>query len=193
MEITEQEKLDRFNTAVNKRVDIQIDEIMKSAEKEKKAVLEEAENKALTDSENLIQTEIKKIESKYKSKYAQVEQDNKRNVLIHRNELVEKIFSNVEKKILDFKNSDKYEQYLVNCIKNADIDDTTEILINNNDMKYKDVLIKTLGRHCSFKEDNSIEMGGMLIVNGSDLTDKTLDTTLLEERKKFSMNYSFNK
>ena len=188
------ENLNRFVTAINGEVDAKTKEILAEARDERERMIAEAEDKALEDAYSEIQAEVKKITAKYQGIYAQAEQDTRREVLIHREQLCDTLFKNVEKKIEEFVNSEKYQSYLLSRLEGVEITDDTVILVSKRDFsKYKSALNLHTGGRCKIKEDSSIEFGGLSILyeNSSMLLEKTIDSDFSEEKKQFSSKYKF--
>lgn len=192
-DVHEEEKLQRFRIAVNEKIDEQIKEILNDAYAQRDRILEAAEDEALKEMYEKIQHQMKEIEVKYKQTKSQALQENKREILMHRELLSKRIFDNVEKRIFDFTESSEYLSYLCKLLKGTELTSSMVIRLSERDIRFKDEIAKTINGICEFEADKSIKYGGLAIFNRDTLTieDKTIDNSLQEEKEQFCYNYSF--
>ena len=115
------EKLDRFVNSVNNEVDEKINKIISEAEIQKSHQVKKTEDEELLNAYNKIQRSIRDIESKYRRMLALKQQQLKTDSLMQRENLAQKIFDAVSKRICEFTVSEKYENYLINLLKNEKI------------------------------------------------------------------------
>ena len=119
------------------------------------------------------------------------QQQLKTDSLRQRENLAQKIFDAVSKRICEFTVSEKYENYLINLVKNEKINENFIIMISEKDLKYSNVLQDISG--CKVETDPDIVMGGISIVDTENgiAVDKTFDSAIKEQRKQFSSRYKF--
>ncbi|MGN0621018.1 MAG: V-type ATP synthase subunit E [Porcipelethomonas sp.] len=184
-------KLERFTVSVNSEVDGQIKAIIDDAEKLRKEQLSRAEDEALLDAYNKIQKSVREIEGSCRREYALKQQSLKTDVLKHRGELIESIFSAVRQKIEDFTGSAEYESYLLSLADGEDAGEGTVIAVSPKDRAFSEKLEKKTGFHV--ETSDKIKLGGLEIIDSGRgiVIDKTLDSNLEEQRKNFSSRYSF--
>lgn len=189
MEQFQQEKLDRFVNSVNGEVDVQISGMLREAEKEGEAIKSSAKDDALKASYDRIQKAVKDTESQYKRMIAQAEQEHHRSLLSHREALVEKIFDNIRKRLVQFRQSEDYPAYLQKQLRDVKLSADSIIYLAPADMQYADLLKGSSGAQVC--EDDSIQLGGLSITakDSKCIMDKTLDTAFDEQRKAFSTTY----
>lgn len=189
MEQFQQEKLDRFVNSVNGEVDVQISGMLREAEKEGEAIKSSAKDDALKASYDRIQKAVKDTEAQYKRMIAQAEQEHHRSLLSHREALVEKIFDNIRKRLVQFRQSEDYPAYLQKQLRDVKLSADSIIYIAPADMQYADLLKGSSGAQVC--EDDSIQLGGLSITakDSKCIMDKTLDTAFDEQRKAFSTTY----
>lgn len=185
------EKLDRFVNSVNNEVDEKINKIISEAEIQKSHQVKKTEDEELLNAYNKIQRSIRDIESKYRRMLALKQQQLKTDSLMQRENLAQKIFDAVSKRIYEFTVSEKYENYLINLVKNEKINKNFIIMISEKDLKYSNVLQDISG--CKVETDPDIVMGGISIVDTENgiAVDKTFDSAIKEQRKQFSSRYKF--
>lgn len=189
MEQFQQEKLDRFVNSVNGEVDVQISGMLREAEKEGEAIMSSAKDDALKASYDRIQKAVKDTEAQYKRMIAQAEQEHHRSLLSHREALVEKIFDNIRKRLVQFRQSEDYPAYLQKQLRDVKLSADSIIYLAPADMQYADLLKGSSGAQVC--EDDSIQLGGLSITakDSKCIMDKTLDTAFDEQRKAFSTTY----
>lgn len=189
MEQFQQEKLDRFVNSVNGEVDVQISGMLREAEKEGEAIKSSAKDDALKASYDRIQKAAKDTEAQYKRMIAQAEQEHHRSLLSHREALVEKIFDNIRKRLVQFRQSEDYPAYLQKQLRDVKLSADSIIYLAPADMQYADLLKGSSGAQVC--EDDSIQLGGLSITakDSKCIMDKTLDTAFDEQRKAFSTTY----
>ena len=189
MEQFQQEKLDRFVNSVNGEVDVQISGMLREAEKEGEAIMSSAKDDALKASYDRIQKAVKDTEAQYTRMIAQAEQEHHRSLLSHREALVEKIFDNIRKRLVQFRQSEDYPAYLQKQLRDVKLSADSIIYLAPADMQYADLLKGSSGAQVC--EDDSIQLGGLSITakDSKCIMDKTLDTAFDEQRKAFSTTY----
>lgn len=189
MEQFQQEKLDRFVNSVNGEVDVQISGMLREAEKEGEAIKSSAKDDALKAYYDRIQKAVKDTEAQYKRMIAQAEQEHHRSLLSHREALVEKIFDNIRKRLVQFRQSEDYPAYLQKQLRDVKLSADSIIYLAPADMQYADLLKGSSGAQVC--EDDSIQLGGLSITakDSKCIMDKTLDTAFDEQRKAFSTTY----
>lgn len=184
------QKLSRFAQSVNADINEQIAAIRRETAEEKENILKAVEEKVLYECYQKIQKSKRKIEGRHRREAALKEQELRREVLTQRNVYVKRIFESVEEKIINFVNSDKYEDYLISQLKDVKLDGAV-VKISENDRKYMKSLCENSG--CSVQVDEDIKLGGIAIYfeEKGIIIDKTFDNALEEQKQSFYTNYSF--
>jgi vacuolar-type H+-ATPase subunit E/Vma4 len=185
-------KLERFIGAVNNEIDEKVAVIMKNAETERDKIISEAEEEAENAANKLYDTNIKRIQNKFTRETSQNEFAGKKAVLIHREELTEKLFSEIKKKLEDIRKSPEYIDILLKKLLVTATESGAEILLSPDDMKYVDTLKKAIKKDITFKPEDTIELGGFSVYNktAGTIIDKTFDSALDEQKQNFiNKNY----
>ena len=191
---TDSEKLERFVKAVNSEIDKTINGIISEAEASKKEIIDVANVESFNLANDKINDNIKKVESKYVRIVAKAELDSKKDVLIKRDTLTQKVFENVIQSLVKFREKPQYLKYLISLAKSEKITDDIIICLSESDMKYSSDIKKELGISCEFQADPTIKLGGLSLFNkeqGS-LIDKTIDLALSEQREFFNGKNCFS-
>lgn len=191
MDEMQTEKLQRFTESVNIEVEEHITKIINEANEQSRNALKSAEDEALLDAYNKIQKTVKETEAKYSRMYALEEQKMRMDSLRHREELSEKIFSDIEEKLYSFAKTPSYADYLMKIVAEENYSKCAVLSLSPNDSKYSDKLSAKTG--CEVRLDDSIKIGGVMIIDAERgvVIDRTFDNALEEQKKSFSSKYSF--
>lgn len=178
------EKLARFVKAVDSEVDSQIAALLHEAETEKQQLIENANDESLAAAYSRIQEEVKHVSAKYQRIIAKEELDAKKSVLLHREELIDKLFDSVKLKLTAFAAGEKYPDYLL-TLPEGDMDGAV-IRLSARDMRHAPILEKKFGVKC--ETDESIKVGGLIVYYPEKgvMLDKTLDTAVADARREFN-------
>ena len=115
----ETEKLNRFKLAVFAEVEQQAQTIISEAEALQKSRLTEAKSETRSELRSKLDAAKKEYEEKMLHEVSSRSLQAQRNVLIHRNELIDKVFDNVRKGVEEFCRTDKYPQELKAMLENC--------------------------------------------------------------------------
>ena len=168
-----------FFEAVNAQVEAETNAIIRDSEEEKKKIVKKA-NDTFT---KRAYDDVKDSAKKSSGKYALVAH---KEILRYRNSLVDKLFSEVEEKLSDFRKTDEYKVFLEKSLENEKKSDNMIVYLMSDDMKYKDLLAKIAD--AEFKVDPSIKLGGISLCYPDEavIVDKTFDTLLGDEKRIFA-------
>lgn len=186
-----EKKLDKFSSAVLKDAQEQRAKILAEIEEYRKSELEKAEEEILHDAYVMIQNEIASIKNKHSRKISLAELDGRRQQLILRDKLTEKVFDEAAVQITEFTKSDKYKQYMLDLVKKscAQIPEGKIIIsVKNDDLGLGGDLAAASGREAEVKADAAIQLGGLLVSNPENgiVVDETLDFKLNSQRDWFT-------
>ena len=182
----ESEKLARFKKAVFDDADRQVQAIVEKAEKQRDSRLAQAklesESFARTEKSGIDKTEEARAVREISSRQLA----SKRNILCHREKIIDKVFENVREKLTDFRNGDEYESFLLDkaerCRKEYPGEEGV-IYLAPDDMKFA-------GKLAGFevRSKSSIELGGMLVVyeKSGIALDYTFDSAFEEQKEGFT-------
>jgi vacuolar-type H+-ATPase subunit E/Vma4 len=182
-------KLSRFIDAVNEDIDSKVAVIINGAEAEADGILKDAKSAAEEQSQKLYDMNVKRITQKITRQLSQNEFTVKKDILKHREDLTEKLFADVVKKLDELRSQKDYPDILVKKLALINIEGGTEIALSPDDMKYADLLKKSLkADDVAFVPDNSIKYGGFSVFNkrGGTIIDKTFDGAIDEQRVLFT-------
>lgn len=181
-------KLENFKNAVFADIDNKADKKIREAQKAADKMRKAAENTVKYNEQEALLRIDKDAQARIVRELSSKQLDSKRNVLLHRKQLVSKVFDNVSKKLEDFKNSEKYEEYLKASIKSCKEqfpDEKGIVYVGKADEKYKDTLAKLSGFEVEIRP--TVLLGG-LIVSYPEINvmlDHTFDSALEQEREDF--------
>lgn len=191
----DENKLKQFKNTVLSEAEKEIEKIKKETIDFEKTELEKARQDEYDKIFNVMQERVHDIQWKYKRELTKKSLNVKREILILRNELVEKLFLEAREKLLAFSKSNDYEHFLIELAKKVYNDfkcDDIEILLREDDMKFKDAFKKIFNID-SFSIDKTNKLGGFKVINHKDniLLDCTIEDKLLKQRRLFYENSSF--
>lgn len=190
--MNESKKTSSFLRAINKYAQQQSEEIRLEVEEFKKQEIEKATKEGIKDAYTLIQKEISVRKSQIVSEIAKREQESRKELFLQRNEIVEKVFSDAEQKLLAYTQTQDYIDYLKKSVQEMSAlfnNNGCVIYVKENDTDKADI-IKAIIPDCEIKSDNSIILGGIkgYCEKMSVVADDTLDTKLDDQRVWFAEN-----
>ena len=187
-------KMQKFIDAVNDEIDIQVSELLKEAEEEKKHIIELAKTESEVTAEKHMTAVHKKTGNQYVREVSKAELDMKREVQKHRESLSKKVFAQAVKKISEYRNTNQYADGLVKTLLLMNINDNVEIRLSSQDMKYAEILKKVVKTEdITFVSDETIKQGGLSVYskNKGTIVDKTFDLAVEEQKTIFVNSNAF--
>lgn len=186
--IDEAQKLRRFKDAVYAEVEEKVNNLISEAGKEKDAKLKEAQNSV----RSRICDEKLRIDKEQRQRLTRevsaARLESQRRVLLHREEISDKVFKNVKKRLDDFRNSGDYGAWLERAVKAAKErypQQSGVIILAPADEKYAAALKRVSGFEAEL--DPSVLLGGVSVrfENINVVIDCTFDSALEEESERF--------
>lgn len=174
--------LDALDKYTKKRKKENIEDIKKQEELE----LRKAQAEILTDVNNLINKEIFSMKNKISIEVAKKELEEKKNFFRVRREIMENMFRECKKRLIDFTKSQDYQKLLENyavSISKILQGEGILIFVKKDDLKYKDLICKAFGKPCEIKESDDILIGGIKgqSISQNLIVDQTFDTKLIQQ------------
>ncbi len=185
----DEQKLLRFKESVLNDADKKIAQMKSDALKYEQTELENIKNQNYDKIFNYMQNKVRDIKWKYSRKITKKSLELKKETLVFRNELVNKLFKQCEQEIINFINSDKYKEYLLNLVKKSSSDfvcDNAKIKIRKEDLKLKEELLELPGIS-KVEVDDENQFGGFNLIDEKCnlMLDETIASKLDSERKYF--------
>jgi vacuolar-type H+-ATPase subunit E/Vma4 len=190
----ENEKLKKFISAVNYEIDLKVSDMLKEAENEKKSIISAAKEESEIAAEKYMESSRKKTGNKYVRDISKAELDMKKEVLRRREELSEKVFDSVEKRIAEYRKTNAYADGLIKTLLLMNVGNGAEIRLAPEDMKYSDALKKVIkSEDVTFTADSSVKFGGLSVYfkEKGTIVDKTFDLALEEQKNVFVGSNAF--
>jgi vacuolar-type H+-ATPase subunit E/Vma4 len=186
-----EEKLKKFKNAILKETDEQANQILAEIDDFKNQELANSKEQTLEEYFYEMQAEITKIKQDCKRCVSTAELNAKRELLIKREQIAEKIFNVVSQKLVDFTSSADYKTYLLkgiqNSFENASISGS-ELFLKPADMGLKKEIEDSFNNQITVTELDSIVIGGFIVKNEAKgiLIDETLDYNLKNQHSYFN-------
>ena len=187
---SETEKLGRFSRAVYKLADDEADKLMSEAYADYDREIQQAGNDGLALSYEKIKEQVREIDKTYVQMLAKGELDAKRRVLLHREELSQKVFDKAAVLLERYLHSKDYEDYLVRVAFLAAEkfpDSQGEILVRSEDLPLLERLSDKLPKGYTLSCDKDIALGGLSVRfrEHNLILDYTFDAAFEREKKNF--------
>ncbi len=186
------EKLERFINAVNADADERAEDISIEAEQEKFRILGEADQTAREAAEKYAAEHSARGHGLL-GEVSTAELEMKKTVLRRREELIDSVFAAAARRLTEFRGKKEYPAHLAKAAASA-VTDGAVISLSPADMKYEKTIRGALGgKEVTFREDKSIQLGGLSVFRPDTHTaaDLTFDTALEEQRSAFSAKDPF--
>lgn len=183
-------KLAKFQAAVFAEIDMKTVQIKQEAELLKEKELEKNKDIQLDNSYNYIQQKSTDIKKKYKCEVARFSLDKKRELLIRRNEIADRVMNNVALRLTSFLNTPEYVSFLAkkltSFIKENDVSSAT-LQLGVSDFSRKDEIAKSLPVGFQITLNDNIKLGGFIVLDTQSGTyfDETLEQYLIEQKAYF--------
>ena len=187
-----QEKLDKFNVAIQHYALEQQKRIQEEVEAFQKKELEQAEDEVLQEAYGMIQKEMAEKRNRITRKMDQRENEERKKLLKKRQSISEDVFRRVADRLLQFTKTEEYPLLLEKYAREAGQmlishkaeNCSCEILVREEDLPFANRLQSALGLTATVRAEDSIQLGGLRVLCPEKKleADSTLDT-LLEEQK----------
>lgn len=187
-----QEKLDKFNVAIQHYALEQQKRIQEEVEAFQKKELEQAEDEVLQEAYGMIQKEMAEMRNRISREMAQRENEERKKLLKKRQSISEDVFRRVADRLLQFTKTEEYPLLLEKYAREAGQmlishkaeNCSCEILVREEDLPFANRLQSALGLTATVRAEDSIQLGGLRVLCPEKKleADSTLDT-LLEEQK----------
>ena len=161
---------------------------------EAKQLEEEAYNQikaeAKKDAEALLAKELAEISSSASVEASSSQEEKTKKLVAKRDKYVASIFKEAKDKLVAFVNSQDYQTYLIKHMEEIcklyQMEDSI-LELREEDMKYKDELIKAYGIALEVEASNKIMIGGFIIKNKvtNVVVDESLDSALENQKDWF--------
>lgn len=186
-------KTSNFLKAINKYAREQRQELKTELERFKKYELEKAEAEVLRDAYHLIQREMNQMKKGISSEVSREEMICKKLMFQKRNDIKKKVFESVEKRLIDFTNTERYTGLMMDYAKTISKvlnKPGTTLYVCTRDLRLSQELKDAFGVQCSVESSSDIKIGGILGMNLSMgiIVDETIDSKLEDQSQWFDEN-----
>lgn len=175
---------------IERLASLEEEKILAEAKKLEEEAYNQIKAEAKKDAEDLLSRELAEISSNASVEASFSQEEKTKRLVEKRDEYVANIFSEAKDKLVAFVNSKDYQAYLVKHMeeigKQYQMDNST-LLLRNDDLKFKDELIKAYGIALDVEVNDKIEIGGFIIENKATnvVVDESLDFALQNQKDWF--------
>lgn len=185
--MNENQKLFKFMDAIHQEAEKRQNKINQETEAFKKAELDKIKKQARAEVDEIIRKRTEEIMIDSGRAISAHRQENKKRLLLKRNEIMSDIFSEVEDRILVFAATEGYLKKVENDIESVRerLDGAITVLMKKGDRS--ESVCRKLIPNVKVEYDKSIKLGGIIIVleDKRKRLDFTFDSLLEEEKEKF--------
>ena len=188
------ERFEKFSNSIIKESEIEKELFVRSLVSEISRYIKNKQKIKLEDYENNINKAKEQLNFQKSKEIFKKNSESRKKLLLRRNQLFSEIESEIEIRIKNFINSEKYEPFLKESVKILDsqayfLNDESKILIYCN-FDHIDA-IKRAFQNCKVLENSELEykqhilLGGMILKTKKFIVDLSLDKKLELSKKKF--------
>lgn len=184
------EKLARFQEAVEEQAKKRAKEIENQADVELKKEIEAYENHLKRQTEHKISFEKEQIEIESKKSFSRFQSSQREEYFHCQQALEDELFSDVEEKLLAFQDSEGYRAWFfeqVEKVLEKGYPGESVFSVGTKDLPLEKEIQKKFGKSTQVKEDIHIRLGGFIYQNNEKhyVIDYSMDTVLKEARNWF--------
>lgn len=184
------EKAARFEEAINKEADAEINALLSKAREKAAEALASADSEYMEESSRQVSGETVKIKIQLDNSVSQKGFEALKDFLSHRSKCVDEFFDVLQKEIVDFSRTSEYEQRLKSIIAEINnertITETSVVYVKADDAEKA----KKLYPNFNIKSDKNIKLGGATVFypESSIYIDKTMDSAFAQQKTDFVNN-----
>ncbi|MGN0601616.1 MAG: V-type ATP synthase subunit E [Oscillospiraceae bacterium] len=186
--MAEDNKLMRFKNAVFTEAENRADNLISKARKDAEKKRKDIESTVLSKEKSEFLKIEKNSQARIVREISAKQLNSKRNVLLYRKSIENKVLTKVEENLKEFRNSGEYDKYLLKladaCI-NKFPGEEGIVFLGRQDEKYAEIIREKTG--VEVKIDPTVVLGGlaMSFPQINVLLDCTFDSALEEEKENF--------
>ena len=186
-------KTDNFLKAIEKYAAEQRSRLESEAEEFKEKELNKAEEDGLKEAYVLLQRKMLSINTGIARELSKAQNASRKSIFEKRREIEDEVFERARKRLLEYAETDKYTEKLLESVKKISLKLTADdvvLYVSQRDMKLKNKIISAFGKKCDVQPSNEIMIGGITGISREMglLADETLDTRLSQQREWFCEN-----
>ncbi len=182
------EKLQRFNKDILEDINGERALMIEKADRELKEYYDKKENEYLREAHESIQKALREIRRKNQVKRSKVIMEHRMTLLEKRNAIIEKIYFNTTKQLVDFTKTAEYKDFLLDKIAGikALIGDELDITISYSDRALKDFIEQKTGATVIVADRKRELIGGLICYNRDKgiLVDESFAKTLADKKEE---------
>jgi V/A-type H+-transporting ATPase subunit E len=191
--MTQQSKLEKFQTAIFQEIDEKAAHIRAEAERVKKEKIQENRRTRQLSIAVDLQRKTQEIRQKYQRELAKYSLDAKRSLLQKRQELTDQVFAGVSAKLEAFHASEEYPSYLTGKIAAFAAENPLPdvvIYLCPADFPLADAVKKAYIPGCEVRQDPAIRLGGFILRDEANSLyfDETFEQRLADQKDYFTLH-----
>ncbi len=181
------EKLQRFNKDILEDINGERKAMLDRAAAELAEYYEQKENEYLKEAHDNIQAALREIRRKNQVKRSKIIMEHRMRLLEKRNSIIDKIYFETTKKLIDFTKTEEYKDYLLKKLDKIKtlIGDNIELTLSYNDRDLKDFLEKKANVKVVVADRKRELIGGFICYNSEKgiLIDESFSKILADKKE----------
>lgn len=187
--LNQNDKIELFAEDINKNALNICKKIEKQTEKFKNQQMADFEKAAKDELKAKTDYEARRLNSETNREISALAAKSKREAVMHRNEITQKVFEKAEQKLLDFCGSDEYISLLEKCLVAlaSAIDGNVIIYVKQRDVEAAKSICNGISNVSEVRASDKIKIG-LAMASNEELTvfaDDTLESRLLRGKEQF--------
>lgn len=187
------QKLDKFYSAINHYADAQRQKIISELDAYEQEQVDRSENELLSEAYRIIQKGLVNLRVEIRKQISSEEQRLRKELLESRSQIQDKVFQSASQKLLDYTQSDAYPALLEQLAQTLSAvlgEGSITLRLCPRDQSYESQIKKAFGRPCTVELDDTIRIGGLIGRNSERgvAADQTLDAMLEAQHGWFEEN-----
>lgn len=184
------DKVAQFEEMINAEADAEIEALLSAAKARAEEAISCADEEYLEKSYHVVSGETRNIKMRLDHMVSQKSFEASREVLAHRNALVEDFFDGVAKRVLEYVKTDDYRQNLSDILKEVNtahaFTSTSKAYVRAEDVD----TVKRLYPALQVEADRKIKLGGVTVYYPEEkmYIDRTFDNAFGEQKTAFADN-----
>ena len=184
---------EKFIQSIRSFASQRIETINKNIERTVKAEIDKQEKLIQAEMHSNIERGVSKAKSEVTRMYASKEQEEKKALLLRRQEILDAVFSSARLKLQEFTKTEEYQTFLKQCaskLSHMFTHPDTKFFVKEADLVYASLITSAYGKTCTVEKDNRLQIGGLLAESESLglVEDLSLDSMLEAQQPWFEKN-----
>lgn len=181
-----EKKLVNFSHMILSEAERKKEKLMSELKEKQDAIVKEKETSFLADAYEDIQKAVARYAKENNERVMKLEMQLKKDVILEREKIIDQVFEDVQKRLIEFTAAPEYLDWLLNTTQKAldEIGDG-DIRVTVEDLKYKDAILARFGGCTVSEAEEKDIIGGVIVYKENIFVNYTIKELLSEQHKNF--------